>query len=87
MDMKVTPVVIEVLMRAHYIVDYTPDTLQESSIIAFLLAEGVVHLISATGHCCYTTTLKGQAWVRAICHTPIPEVKMVFIDPRTMEEV
>jgi len=72
------PINIEVLLHCYYRSDAIPKSPATQSAIYDLLAEEAIRETSAI--CSYTTTLKGDAWVKALMATPPP--KLVFIDPR-----
>ncbi len=36
---------------------------------------------------CWTPTEKGSTWVEMICHTPLPEKRTKWYDPRTNEAI
>ena len=79
-----TPSVIEVMLKCYYMGE--PK---------FAYTEANDHALMQLTNCgliefrdpYWTATKKGEAWVEMICHTPFPQRREEWFDPRTNESI
>lgn len=72
------PVVIETMLRAHYLGYPDVDQPGTPSVQSAVLQLKSLGLVGDDGR----ATERGSAWVRMICSTPLPEQRVRWVDPR-----
>jgi hypothetical protein len=85
--MKLAPIYIHFMLHCHF----SPDPMKElgyghwhssmgTKVRQWLIANGLVTTD-------YKSTIKGKAWVKMICATPLPVADERWIDPRTNDAI
>lgn len=78
------PSVIEVMLKCYYMAypEFAPTPAIDSALHWLCNAGLIIFKDSYWG-----TTKKGSAWVDMICHTPLPQKREEWFDPRTNESI
>jgi len=87
--MKLTPLKVKMLMHIHSIASPIPNAEFPAQMAALSEFEtlGIITVDPNVRSCGYQLTEFGDAYVKLILTTPLPEAKTCFTDPRTGEPV